>query len=282
MIENIRDLVDVVPRLNIFADDELARLCEQVKDRIASVEPDALRPSKTFDPAARAQVKRDADALAEKFAGYFAPPPRAGAGGRVMSSRVLAESALRVSDCVTELLRQATVFREPRAEAPASPRLRRRETLATDGHEIRYSPRWVAETDSHLIETSMARVVMACALKHYTRRGERDPERWQMASQLVTHGAHSRRRLHPAAGRRGMGRPHRRASLRPPPCRGRGVPRRRRRSPPVPAPPARVPPRPGNPRPMPMTTTPAIQTDSADHADGEDDDGDGHELGRPG
>ena len=75
MISNIRDLVDVVPRLNIFGDDELARLCEQVKDRIASVEPDALRPSKTFDPAARAQVKRDADALAEKFAGYFAPPP---------------------------------------------------------------------------------------------------------------------------------------------------------------------------------------------------------------
>ena len=75
MISNVRDLVDVVPRLNIFGDDELARLCAQVKDRIASVEPDALRPSKTFDPAARAQVKRDADALAEKFAGYFAPPP---------------------------------------------------------------------------------------------------------------------------------------------------------------------------------------------------------------
>ena len=75
MIENIRDLVDVVPRLNIFADDQLARLCEQVKEKIAGVEPDALRPSKTFDPAARAQVKRDADDLAEKFAGYFAPPP---------------------------------------------------------------------------------------------------------------------------------------------------------------------------------------------------------------
>ena len=71
MISNIRDLVDVVPRLNIFGDDELARLCEQIKDRIASVEPDALRPSKTFDPAARAQVKRDADELMEKFAGYF-------------------------------------------------------------------------------------------------------------------------------------------------------------------------------------------------------------------
>ena len=34
----------------------------------------------------------------------------------------------------------------------------------------------------------MARVVLACALKHHTRRGERDPERWQRASQLVTHG----------------------------------------------------------------------------------------------
>ena len=59
-----------------------------------------------------------------------------------------------------------------------------RETLATDGHEIRYSPRWIAETEAHLIETTMAQVVMACALKHHTRRGERDPERWQMASQL--------------------------------------------------------------------------------------------------
>ena len=73
MIGNIRDLVDVVPRLNIFGDETLTQLCQQVKDRIAGVEPDALRPSKTFDPAARARVKRDADALAEKFAGYFAP-----------------------------------------------------------------------------------------------------------------------------------------------------------------------------------------------------------------
>ena len=75
MIENIRELVDIVPRLNIFGDDELAGLCGQVKEKIAGVEPDALRPSKTFDPATRARVKRDADDLAEKFAGYFAPPP---------------------------------------------------------------------------------------------------------------------------------------------------------------------------------------------------------------
>ena len=77
MISNIRDLVDVVPRLNIFGDQRLARLCEQVKDRIAGVEPDSLRPSRTFDPMARDQVKRDADALMEQFAGYFSPPSEA-------------------------------------------------------------------------------------------------------------------------------------------------------------------------------------------------------------
>ena len=103
-----------------------------------------------------------------------------------MSARVLAESALRVSDYVTELLRKQPFFGSLVLRLPLRPDFSR-ETLATDGQEIRYSPRWVAETDSHLIETAMARVVMACALKHHTRRGERDPERWQMASQLVTH-----------------------------------------------------------------------------------------------
>ena len=74
MIENIRELVDVVPRLNIFGDDELARLCEQVKDKIARVDPDTLRPSRSFDPVVRTRVKHDADALLERFAGYFVAP----------------------------------------------------------------------------------------------------------------------------------------------------------------------------------------------------------------
>ena len=103
-----------------------------------------------------------------------------------MAARVLGESALRVSDCVTELLRKQPFFGSLVLRLPLRPDPSR-ETLATDGHEIRYSPRWIAETEAHLIETAMARVVMACALKHHTRRGERDPERWQMASQLVTH-----------------------------------------------------------------------------------------------
>ena len=103
-----------------------------------------------------------------------------------MAARVLRESALRISDCVTELLRKQPFFGSLVLRLPLRPDPSR-ETLATDGHEIRYSPSWVAETEAHLIETAMARVVMACALKHHTRRGERNPERWQMASQLVTH-----------------------------------------------------------------------------------------------
>ena len=103
-----------------------------------------------------------------------------------MATRVQTESAQRTSDCVTELLRKQPFFGSLALRLPlrADPS---RETLASDGHEIRYSPKWVADTDAHVIETAMARVVMACALKHHTRRGERDPERWQLASQLVTH-----------------------------------------------------------------------------------------------
>ena len=81
MIENIRELVDVVPRLNIFGDHRLAALCDQVKQKIACADPTALRPSPRFDPQLRNQVKRDADALAQQFAGYFGSP--AGEGREV-------------------------------------------------------------------------------------------------------------------------------------------------------------------------------------------------------
>ena len=191
MIDNIRGLVDVVPRLNIFGDDSLARLCEQVKEKIAGVEPDALRPSRSFDPVARARVKRDADALMEAVRGVFRVPRRARgrvrAEGGVMAARVTSESARRVSGCVTALLREQPFFGSLALRLPIRADATR-ETVASDGREIRYSPRWVAEAQAHVIETAMARVVLACALKHHTRRGQRDPERWQRASQLVTHG----------------------------------------------------------------------------------------------
>ena len=104
-----------------------------------------------------------------------------------MAARARCESASRVSDCVTTLLRDQPFFGSLALRLPIRPDPAR-ETLASDGREIRYSPDWVANTDADLIKTAIGRVVLACALKHHTRRGERDPGRWQQASQLVTHG----------------------------------------------------------------------------------------------
>ncbi len=103
-----------------------------------------------------------------------------------MTARVETESARRVSACVTQLLRKQPFFGSLALRLPlrADPS---RETLASDGRAIRYSPAWAAESGAHAIEAAIARVVLACALKHHTRRDERDPERWQYASQLVTH-----------------------------------------------------------------------------------------------
>ena len=104
-----------------------------------------------------------------------------------MTTRARRESASRVSDCVSALLRDQPFFGSLALRLPIRPDAAR-ETLASDGREIRYSPDWVANTDADLIKTAIGRVVLACALKHHTRRGERDPGRWQHASQLVTHG----------------------------------------------------------------------------------------------
>ena len=104
-----------------------------------------------------------------------------------MSRRVREESARRVSDCVTALLQNQPFFGSLALRLPIRADASR-ETLASDGHEIRYSPEWVADTGADLVKTAIGRVVLACALKHHTRRGEREPRRWQTASQLVTHG----------------------------------------------------------------------------------------------
>ena len=97
------------------------------------------------------------------------------------------ESARRVSDCVTALLTEQPFFGSLALRLPLRPDPTR-ETLASDGRELRYSPAWVARTDGDRIKAAVARVVFACALKHHTRRGGRDPGRWQRASQRVTHG----------------------------------------------------------------------------------------------
>ena len=104
-----------------------------------------------------------------------------------MTAHARSESARRVSDCVTALLRDQPFFGSLALRLPIRTDATR-ETLASDGKDIRYAPQWVADTGADRIKTALARVVLACALKHHTRRGGRDPVRWQRASQLVTHG----------------------------------------------------------------------------------------------
>ena len=61
-----------------------------------------------------------------------------------------------------------------------------RVTLAADGKNIRYNPEWVRQAAADELRLAISRVVTACALKHHTRRGDRDYQKWQQASQMVT------------------------------------------------------------------------------------------------
>ena len=56
-----------------------------------------------------------------------------------MATRARRESARRVSDCVTALLRDQPFFGSLALRLPIRADASR-ETLASDGHEIRYSP----------------------------------------------------------------------------------------------------------------------------------------------
>ena len=72
LIDNLRDIVDVVPRLNLTGDPQLAKLCETTRAKLCKYDATTLRPTdKEFNPAARAAVQRDAKQLAKAFAGYF-------------------------------------------------------------------------------------------------------------------------------------------------------------------------------------------------------------------
>ena len=80
-----------------------------------------------------------------------------------MAAHARSESARRVSDCVTALLRDQPFFGSLALRLPIRAD-ETRETLASDGKDIRYAPQWVADSDADQIKTALARVVLACAL----------------------------------------------------------------------------------------------------------------------
>lgn len=54
-------------------------------------------------------------------------------------------------------------------------------TLATNGNHILYNPQFIEELSLELCSSAIAHEVMHCVLDHITRRGPRDPRRWNQA-----------------------------------------------------------------------------------------------------
>lgn len=70
-------------------------------------------------------------------------------------------------------------------EAPDLPT----KTLATDGKRLFYNPDWVASTPERFIMSGLAHETVHYALQHVSRRGDREPKRWNFAIDYVTNAA---------------------------------------------------------------------------------------------
>ena len=66
LVENLRDLVDLLPRLNLTGDSALSATCQELKSKLCTYEPDSLRENDRL----RAEVAKDADSILAAMAGY--------------------------------------------------------------------------------------------------------------------------------------------------------------------------------------------------------------------
>lgn len=66
MVQNLRDLVELLPRLNVTGDAKLADMTSQLESLLCPYDPESLREDETL----RESVARDADAILANMAGY--------------------------------------------------------------------------------------------------------------------------------------------------------------------------------------------------------------------
>jgi hypothetical protein len=66
LVENVRELVEVLPMLNVTGNPLVAEITRDL-DRLGSVEPGALRESETL----RQETKAAAEAIVAKMEGYI-------------------------------------------------------------------------------------------------------------------------------------------------------------------------------------------------------------------
>lgn len=67
LVENVREIVDLLPQLNFTEDKRLSELCQQVDDKLAVHEPDTLRN----DPFTRSQAARQATEIQSVMAAFM-------------------------------------------------------------------------------------------------------------------------------------------------------------------------------------------------------------------
>lgn len=66
-VDNVRELVEILPALNVTGDPRLSRAAEAMKERLANLNAGALRASPTY----RQRVARDAKGIVEDLGGFM-------------------------------------------------------------------------------------------------------------------------------------------------------------------------------------------------------------------
>ena len=96
------------------------------------------------------------------------------------------EAALRIQRTISALVANQPFFGITAMHLlPAKPDSSK-QSIAADGVTLYYNPQWAIEATSRQLFHAIAHCVTACALKHHTRRGDRNQARWQKASREVT------------------------------------------------------------------------------------------------
>ena len=74
LIENLREIVELTPKLNFTNDPVLDALCEELRDLVGGVQIDSLRiHQSSFDKTVYDQFRGGLEGLEERYAGYFGP-----------------------------------------------------------------------------------------------------------------------------------------------------------------------------------------------------------------
>jgi predicted metal-dependent peptidase len=62
------------------------------------------------------------------------------------------------------------------------------QTMATDGKSLMFNPKFVLELPIEHLKFSILHEILHCVMRHPSRRGNRDPEIWNIATDLIVNG----------------------------------------------------------------------------------------------